>query len=122
MEDVAVQAVQGHKAGVPPLYFIFLHLPPVNKIKEHERRECTEHNCGYSHKAASAGSYLSLDDLQDYVTNNMRRILQSEEKRNVLDRDKEKQRFYQCCRSTRTHRRPVYTEQGNSYYYYLEYS
>lgn len=29
-----------------------------------------------------------MDDLQDYVTNNMRRILKSEEKWNVLDREK----------------------------------
>ena len=39
--------------------------------------------------AGSAGSYLSMDDLCECVTDNVRGILKGEEKRNVLDRRKD---------------------------------
>lgn len=54
------------------------------------RERAAAHNCTYSRTAGGAGSYLPADDLQDYVTDNMRGILKSEEKRNVLDRERER--------------------------------
>ena len=85
MEYVAVKTVQGHKEEAPSLYFKCLLLLPVNKM-----RECAAHNWL---RAGGAGSYLSMDDLQDYVTDNMRGILKSEEERNVLDREEKKKYF-----------------------------
>lgn len=63
--------------------------------------------------AGSACAHLTMDDLQDYVTNNMRGILKSEEKWNVLDREKKKHDFKGVNQSKRTHLPTVYSEQGN---------